>query len=108
MLNGGQISQPIQNTPNENANHVHTQNAEFQTAINGIWNSINSNNYNLEQTLLLSSLFTPREQYIRGASICDSKDPSAFKNWRDVCRLSTLSGKTCNEVASAPSNGPLH
>ena len=83
--------------------------AEIQATINRIENSISSNNSNLEKTLLLSSLLASREQYISGASTCDGKDPSKCKIWLDdVARLSTLSGKACNEVASATSKGPLY
>ena len=58
---------------------------------------------------MLSSLLASGEQYISGASTCDGKDPSTFKIWLDdVARLSTLSGKACNEVASTTSKGPLY
>ena len=82
---------------------------EIQATINRIENSISSNNSNLDKTLLLSSLLASRELYISGASTCDGKDPSTFKIWLDdVASLSTLSGKACNEAASATSKGPLY
>ena len=50
-----------------------------------------------------------REHYISTATTYDDKDSKLFQNWLDdVSRLSSLSGKTCNEVAVATSKGPLH
>ena len=69
--------------------------------------SISGTNSNLERSLYLSALAT-KEQYISNAITYDVKESKLFQNWLDVSRLSSLSGKTCTEVAFATSKGPLH
>ena len=83
-------------------------NSELHTTLSRIENHINTTNTNFEKTLLVNTLAS-KEHYISGASICDGKDTKAFKAWLDdINRLSSLSGKTCSEVASATSKGPLN
>ena len=77
------------------------------TTVNRIENFISGTNSTLERTLHLSTT-AAREHYISNTTTYDGKDSKLFQNWLDdVSRLSSLSCKTCNEVAVAISKDPL-
>ena len=81
--------------------NLNLNSSAIYTTVNGIENSINGTNSNLQRSLHLSAL-AAKEHYISNTTTCDGKNSKLFQNWLDdVSRPSSLSGKTCNEVAVA-------